>query len=155
MSSVEIVEVINALRDPGKAILRHDNFLAKVEKVLENAALKFQGFYFGENGKQLPCYYLPKREASLMVMSESLEVLASPQPARGSSGPSLASPLATPSRVPPWGLESLLGASVDDGRASSGGYCSHPASNVSIRRGCRSLHSRIPRRPCRHRCLSW
>lgn len=74
MSSVEIVDVINAMRGPGKAELRHDDFLRKLRTHPGINARNFSGFYVGGNGKQEPCYYLPKREAELMVMSESLEV---------------------------------------------------------------------------------
>jgi len=74
MSSVEIVEVINQLRGPDKAELRHDTFMEKVRKHPGITGQNFLGCYLGGNGKQEPCYYLPKREAELMVMSESLEV---------------------------------------------------------------------------------
>ena len=70
MSSVEIVDVINAMRGPGKAELRHDDFLRKLRTHPGIEARNFSGFYVGGNGKQEPCYYLPKREAELMVMSE-------------------------------------------------------------------------------------
>lgn len=70
MSSVEIVEVINAMRGPGKAELRHDNFMAKVAGHPGINRLNFQGVYSDPKGEQRPCYYLPKREAELMVMSE-------------------------------------------------------------------------------------
>jgi phage antirepressor YoqD-like protein len=55
---------------------RHDNFMAKVGKVLGGDALKFQGIYRDGANREKPCYYLPKREASLMVMSESYAVQA-------------------------------------------------------------------------------
>jgi len=74
MSSVEIVDVINAMRGPGKAELRHDNFIVKLEGHPGITHLNFQGSYFDPTGRELKCYYLPKREAELMVMSESLEV---------------------------------------------------------------------------------
>ncbi|CUI04698.1 hypothetical protein BN2497_4173 [Janthinobacterium sp. CG23_2] len=74
MSSIELVELINSVRDLDRAELRHDNFMAKIEKHPGIDALKFKGVYTGGNGQQRPCYYLPKREAELMVMSESLEV---------------------------------------------------------------------------------
>lgn len=76
MSSVELVEVINDLREKGKAELRHDNFMTKVEKVLGSDSPKFLGQYKDTTGRTLKCYYLPKREASLMVMSESYAVQA-------------------------------------------------------------------------------
>ena len=89
MSSLEIVDLINqerkaeAERNPGQKWLelRHDNFMAKVPKVLgENTAPKFLGTAkyakginsFGER----PIYNLPQREAFLMVMSESYELQA-------------------------------------------------------------------------------
>jgi phage antirepressor YoqD-like protein len=74
MSSVEIVEVINQLRPAGKAELLHKNFMEKVRSHPGIDGLNFKHYYVGGNGKINPCYYLPKREAELMVMSESLEV---------------------------------------------------------------------------------
>jgi hypothetical protein len=74
MSSVEIVEVINQLRPAGKAELRHDNFMKKMRKHPGINGLNFQGVYSDPKGEQRPLYYLPKREAELMVMSESLDV---------------------------------------------------------------------------------
>jgi hypothetical protein len=77
MSSIEIVKIINDMREEGAAELRHDNFMTKVITVLgSEVALKFQGYYKASNGKQNPCYYLPKREAHLMVMSENYKVQA-------------------------------------------------------------------------------
>lgn len=77
MSSIEIVKIINDMREEGAAELRHDNFMAKVITVLgSEVALKFQGYYKASNGKQNPCYYLPRREATLMVMSENYKVQA-------------------------------------------------------------------------------
>lgn len=70
MSSVEIVDVINAMRGPGKAELLHKNFTAKVEGLPGIDALNFQHTYFDQLGRVQTCYYLPKREAELMVMSE-------------------------------------------------------------------------------------
>lgn len=74
MSSVEIVEVINAMREPGKAELLHFNFVQKLILHPGISHLNFQGTYFDPQNKERPCYYLPKREAELMVMSESLAV---------------------------------------------------------------------------------
>jgi hypothetical protein len=71
---VEIVDVINAMRTTGKPILRHDNFMAKVAGHPGINGLNFQGVYSDAKGETRPCYYLPKREAELMVMSESLDV---------------------------------------------------------------------------------
>ena len=74
MSSVEIVDVINAMRGPGKAELRHDTFLLKVDGHPGINRQNFLGVYSDAKGETRRCYYLPKREAELMVMSESLEV---------------------------------------------------------------------------------
>lgn len=68
------MEVINPLRAPGRAELRHDNFIAKLEAHPGITHLNFQGSYSDPTGRSLRCYYLPKRETELMVMSESLEV---------------------------------------------------------------------------------
>lgn len=70
----EIVEVINPLRGPDKAELRHDTFMEKMRKYPGINGPNFRGVYLRRNGESRPCYYLPKREAELMVMSESLEV---------------------------------------------------------------------------------
>jgi len=63
MSSVELVQVINDLREEGNAELRHDNFMSKVEKVIGRDALKFKGIYLDAANRSKPCYHLPKREA--------------------------------------------------------------------------------------------
>jgi hypothetical protein len=85
MSSLEIVDLINqerkaeAERSPGQKWLelRHDNFMAKVPKVLgENNAPKFLGTQKYGNNNTRPIYNLPQREAFLMVMSESYELQA-------------------------------------------------------------------------------
>jgi phage antirepressor YoqD-like protein len=83
ISSVDLVKLINAVRlaerTPDEFIpvsLRHDNFITKIELVLKYDALNFKGVYIGGNGEERLCYYLPKREATLMVMSESYAVQA-------------------------------------------------------------------------------
>jgi hypothetical protein len=89
MSSIEIVDLINqerkaeAERNPGQKYieLRHDNFMAKVPKVLgESTAPKFLGsvrYAKGNNSfGDRTIYNLPQREAFLMVMSESYELQA-------------------------------------------------------------------------------
>jgi hypothetical protein len=77
MSSLELVEYINSQREEGEAELRHDNFMAKVPKVLgEEDALKFKGIYQDAYGREKPCYNFPKREACLMAMSYSYELQA-------------------------------------------------------------------------------
>jgi phage antirepressor YoqD-like protein len=82
MTSLELVDFINELRrQQGETVvLRHDSFLAKVQKVLGEAAPKFFGTVKrpqpagGE--REYPCYIFPKREATLMAMSYSHEVSA-------------------------------------------------------------------------------
>lgn len=74
MSSVELVDVINSMREPGSAELRHDHFMAKIDKHPGIDGPKFRGIYRDSLNREKPCYHLPKREAELMVMSESLEV---------------------------------------------------------------------------------
>ena len=77
MTSLELVDFINSQRKEGEAVLRHDNFMAKVPVVLgETVALNFQGYYTASNGKRNPCYRFPKREACLMAMSYSYELQA-------------------------------------------------------------------------------
>lgn len=80
MTSIDLVVIINDLRDPGRAELRHDHFMAKVEKVLGDAAPKFSGTVNRPQPaggvREYPCYHLPKREVLLMVMSESYAVQA-------------------------------------------------------------------------------
>jgi phage antirepressor YoqD-like protein len=77
MSSLELVDFINASRKEGEAELRHDHFMAKVPKVLgKEAAPKFRGTYIGKDNTERPCYNLPKREACLMAMSYSYELQA-------------------------------------------------------------------------------
>lgn len=86
MSSVELVDVINEVREEeakesGSKFtpIRHDNLKTKIAKVLGKAAPKFLGtaFYVANNAKhEQPAYHLPKREAELVVMSESYKVQA-------------------------------------------------------------------------------
>ena len=77
ISSLEIVEEINKYREAGSAVLQHKHFLAKVLKVLgEDSSAEFSAQYKGKDGASTKCYNLPKREAALMVMSESYKVQA-------------------------------------------------------------------------------
>lgn len=73
MVCVELVEFINSQRKPGEPELRHDNFMAKVPKVLGEAAPKFLGTapYTNGTGAQVSrqIYIFPKREACLMAIS--------------------------------------------------------------------------------------
>lgn len=80
MTSLELVEFINSERRADEAELRHDHFMAKVPKVLGEAAPKFLGtaFYTNGTGAQVEraIYRFPKREACLMAMSYSYELQA-------------------------------------------------------------------------------
>jgi hypothetical protein len=80
MSSLELVEFINASRQPGESELRHDSFMVKVPKVLGDLAPKFSGtsFYVNGAGNKVPrtIYTSPKREACLMAMSYSYDLQA-------------------------------------------------------------------------------
>lgn len=78
ISSIDLLAVINKsrLEEGRKYAMRHDNFLKKIETELGDDALKFKGVYQGANGEARPCYHLPRREAELMVMSESPRVRA-------------------------------------------------------------------------------
>ena len=70
MTSLELVDFINSERAEGEPELRHDNFMAKVPKVLGEAAPKFLGTasYVNGTGAKVdrPIYRFPKREACLM-----------------------------------------------------------------------------------------
>jgi len=51
MSSLEMVDFINATREEGASELRHDNFMAKVPSVLgEDQSPQFLGDYTVSNG---------------------------------------------------------------------------------------------------------
>ena len=81
MTSLEMVDYINSQRKDGEAELRHDNFMAKVPKVLgESLAPKFLGtsFYVNGAGNKVPrdIYTFHKREACLMAMSYSYDLQA-------------------------------------------------------------------------------
>lgn len=77
MTSLEMVDFINSQRGPGEAPLRHDNFMAKVPKVLgENHAPKFLGTQNYGNNNTRAIYIFPKREACLMAMSYSYDLQA-------------------------------------------------------------------------------
>ena len=88
MTSLELVDFINAERrqeandqstaefsiEP--AMLRHSDFMVKLEKHPGIDSPKFSAQYKDSTGRTLKCYRLPKRECELMVMSESLLVQA-------------------------------------------------------------------------------
>jgi hypothetical protein len=80
MTSLEMVDFINASRGGDAATLRHDHFMDKVPKVLGSMSPKFLvrmdtpmpngGFRVGYQ------YVFPKREACLMALSYSYELQA-------------------------------------------------------------------------------
>lgn len=74
MSSIDLVSVINEMRKDGAKELRHDNFMVKIESHPGINSPEFLGQYKDSTGRALKCFHLPKREAELMVMSESLAV---------------------------------------------------------------------------------
>lgn len=75
MTSVDLVDTINEVRSAeDKKPLRHDHFIAKIEKHPGIDSPNFLGQYKDSTGRTLKCYNLPKRECELMVMSESLAV---------------------------------------------------------------------------------
>jgi hypothetical protein len=76
MTSLELVDFINSTRKDGESVLRHDHFMAKVSKVLGEAAPKFRDSYTGKDSTSRTCYRFPKREACLMAMSYSYELQA-------------------------------------------------------------------------------
>ena len=77
MSSLELVALINEVRvSEGKKHLRHDNFITKLEKHPGIDSPNLIGEYKDASGRMSKCYYLPKREAEIMAMSESLAIQA-------------------------------------------------------------------------------
>lgn len=76
MSSLELVTLINEAREDGKKQLLHKNFIVKIESHPGIDSAKFLAQYKDASGRMSKCYQLPKREAELMVMSESLDVQA-------------------------------------------------------------------------------
>lgn len=76
MTSLELVDFINASRNEGEAEVRHSDFLVKVEKVLKGGERNFSSSYRSSQNKELPMYRFPKRESCLMAMSYSYELQA-------------------------------------------------------------------------------
>lgn len=70
------MDIINEMRDDYQPNIRHNHLIDKIKKVLGEAAPTFRSGYFDSMNRKQSCYYLPKREASLMVMSESYAVQA-------------------------------------------------------------------------------
>ena len=62
VSSLELVALLNSLRDDSEPGLRHDHFVRKVPKVLGDRAGRFKD-------TKTAGYIFPRREACLMVMS--------------------------------------------------------------------------------------
>ncbi len=60
ISSVELVEIINSLREEGAAELLHKNFLAKIENHPGIQSAKFSADYKDSRGRMQKCYNLPK-----------------------------------------------------------------------------------------------
>jgi hypothetical protein len=77
MTSLELVEFINASRDVGASELRHDHFMTKVPQVLgQDNAPKFLGTQTYGNNNIRSIYNFSKREACLMAMSYSYDLQA-------------------------------------------------------------------------------
>lgn len=104
MSSLELVEFINRNRADGDTELRHDNFMAKVPKVLGIAAPAFLGTVrrVQPTGgfREYPCYHFPKREACLMAMSYSYELQAKVFDRMTQLETAQAAPLVIPTTLP-------------------------------------------------------
>lgn len=76
MSSVLLVEIINEYRkiEGNSTVLRHNDFMIKIEKELDGDCEKFRSEYKASNNQMYKCYDLPKDECMLMLMSESKTV---------------------------------------------------------------------------------
>ena len=61
-TSLEVVALLNSMRDESEPVLRHDHFVRKVPKVLGDRAGRFRD-------AKTAGYVFPQREACLMVMS--------------------------------------------------------------------------------------
>ena len=107
MSSVELVEVINSMREEGRAELRHADFMVKLEKHPGINSPKFSGQYKDSTGRSLKCYHLLKREAELMVMSESLAVQAKVYDRMAELEASAPAKIAAPKRTPDPALSAI------------------------------------------------
>ena len=68
-SSLELVALLNSLRDDSEPRLRHDHFVRKVPLVLGDHAGRFKD-------TKTAGYLFPRREACLMVMSYGYELQA-------------------------------------------------------------------------------
>lgn len=68
------MDIINCMRELGRAELLHKNFMVKLESHPGIQSAKFLADYQDSKSRTYKCYKLPKREALLMVMSESLTI---------------------------------------------------------------------------------
>jgi len=75
MSSVELVKIINDMRDDGKPVLAHTDFMTRINRVAKEIGDSFEtGTYLDVQNKPRPCFFLSSRISKLMVMSESVKV---------------------------------------------------------------------------------
>lgn len=77
MTSLEVVEVINGLREDGKPVLQHNTFMAKVRSLQVELGLSsiLQSSYKNSQNKKQPMLLLDKETCLLMVASETPKVL--------------------------------------------------------------------------------
>jgi len=135
MSSIELVAIINDMRDPQAPELRHDNFMAKIESHPGIASPKFLGHALvtvgGGAQRKSKCYHLPKRECELMVMSESLavqtkvydrlaELEASQQIAAPARAPRIKAPVVAAAGMLPTLIRALRACGIDKNAAVLG-----------------------------------
>ena len=73
MSSVELVKIINDMRETGKPEIRHIDFMNKIEKICNETGLRFisHTYQHPQNKQFYPCALLDSRLSKLMVMTES------------------------------------------------------------------------------------
>ena len=72
MSSLELVDLINEVRKAsGKSLLKHSNFIKRVERHPGIQQDEFSAECMGSTGQKLKCYRLPQRECCLSLSSES------------------------------------------------------------------------------------
>lgn len=76
MSSVELVKIINDMRDEGKPVLRHSHFMDRIDRVSNEVGIPFQRHTHinEQNNQSYPCALLCLRLAKLMTMTESVKV---------------------------------------------------------------------------------
>jgi hypothetical protein len=76
MSSIELVKIINDMREDGKPVLAHTDFMTRIGRVSKETGISFKtDTYQHQQNKQFyPCALLCSRLSKLMVMSESVKV---------------------------------------------------------------------------------